>query len=80
MCVMASIREIAEKHLDAKLKDLGVNIPNYRHIAINIMLNFGKEVCEEQKVQCASSGYQCGNQTGVEIEQYILNSKNVCDE
>ena len=50
---MNNIKELAEKHLDAKLKDLGVNIPNYRHIAINIMLNFGKKVCELQKQECA---------------------------
>lgn len=77
---MNNIREIAEKHFNAKLKDLGVNIPNYRHIAINIMLGFGKEVCELQKQECANSGYQCGNLSGVEIEEYILNCKNVCDE
>ena len=43
---MNNIKEIAEKHLDTKLKDLGVNIPNYRHIAINIILGFGKEVLD----------------------------------
>ena len=73
---MNKIREIAEKHLDAKLKDLSVNIPNYKHIAINIMLNFGKEVCGLQKQECSNTEFI---ESKSEIES-ILNCKNVCDE
>lgn len=80
---MNNIKEIAEKHLDAKLKDLGVNIPNYRHIAINIILNFGKEACELQKQECYNSALTIRRENGDGLEVYdksILECKNVCDE
>lgn len=80
---MNNIKEIAEKHLNAKLKDLGVNIPNYKHIAINIMLNFGKEVCELQKQECFNNAETkfIPFTDNVEInETSILECKNVCDE
>ena len=95
MCVVTNIREIAEKHLDAKLKDLSVNIPNYKHIAINIMIAFGKEVCELQKTQCLIEAQADFNYDGFiynndesgyrDVEAYvketsISNCKNICDE
>jgi hypothetical protein len=46
---------------------------------IKAMIEFSFNMCELQKIECANSGYQCGNQSGVEIEQYILNCKNVCE-
>lgn len=92
---MNNSRQIAEKHLDAKLKDLGVNIPNYRHIALNIMMSFGKEICELQKQECFNSavadftydGFVHSNdESGYSnVEAYvekisILECKNICDE
>lgn len=32
------------------------------------------------KEECGNTGYNCRNQNGVEIEKYILNFKNVCNE
>ena len=79
---MNNVKEIAEKHLDAKLKDLGVNIPNYRHVAINIMLKFGHQIAELQKQECYNNVQVSRDEyDSFEVDKSsILNCKNVCDE
>jgi hypothetical protein len=49
---------------------------------INMMLEFGHYVAEEQKVQCASEAQtiHLGNNFVVVDDLTILNSKNVCQE
>ena len=65
---------------DFRNKEVDINYQEMLNYIVAKMVKYAREMCELQKQECADKGYQCGNQTGVEIEQYILESKNVCDD
>jgi hypothetical protein len=72
-----SAEEIAEKYLNEKLKELGTNIPQYKHLVINLMVRYAKEMCEIQKQQCLIEAETYDN--GEIIDYSILNAKNVAE-
>lgn len=42
------LEKLAEKHLNEKLNDLGVGIPKYKHLAINLMVRYAEDVLSKR--------------------------------
>lgn len=64
------LEKLAEKHLNEKLNDLGVGIPKYKHLAINLMVRYANEVL---RLNGSSNKKCCDNQVLESgIEKYPL--------
>lgn len=89
-----SAQQIAEQVLNEKLSDLGTSIPQYKHLAISLMVKFARIMCEKQKEECLQSAMLDFHYDGTVSDEYysgyinvqpfvepesILECKNVCD-
>lgn len=77
---MKESEKLASKFLEEKLQDLGTSIPQYKHLAISLMVKFAREMCEQQKTTCyANVNIDSYTGKGYDVENSILECTNVCD-
>ena len=84
---MDSIKEKAEDAYYEKFE--GLNLEDNEYLIVELMIEFAKECCEEQKLKCfhqAAIVYDEDTSLQTSLHHYridkdsIVNCKNICDE